>query len=143
MLAACSRQHLPSPQLRLKELSGGQIVCPYLRLLDRLSSVSLCKTTWLEPPWLSSCITSIYGTHKQTWSSGICFLRYLWVKYGTVSLPIFNTFSCGFNPSRHHYFQLFSYNKVMVLKKVVTKKKCTGTFIKTRVNNLSPFTVGL
>lgn len=112
---------LPSPRLRLKELSGGHIVCPYLRLLDRLSSVSLFTTTWVEPPWLSSCITSIYGTHKRTWSSGISFLRYLWVKYGTVSLPIFNTFSCGFNPSRHHNFQLFSYNKVMVLKKEVTK----------------------
>lgn len=43
-----------------------RVFCPYLRLLDRLSSVSLVTTTWVEPPWLSSCITSICDTNTHT-----------------------------------------------------------------------------
>lgn len=44
-----------------------RVVCPYLRLLDRLSSVSLVTTMWVEPPWLSSCITSICDTQANTY----------------------------------------------------------------------------
>lgn len=50
----------------LKSPHSSCVVCPYLRLLDRLSSVSLVTTTWVEPPWLSSCITSICGTQAHT-----------------------------------------------------------------------------
>ena len=42
------------------------VFCPYLRLLERLSSVSLVTTTWVEPPWLSSCMTSICDTQTHT-----------------------------------------------------------------------------
>lgn len=50
-------------------LNQSCVFCPYLRLLDKLSSVSLVTRTWVEPPWLSSCITSIWDTQTNIYST--------------------------------------------------------------------------